>query len=198
MHLLVFLRPEDRFLDAARIDQIVQAELPDERSDPTGVLFQTVQSTMIHGPCGIHHPTAPCMVKKAGQSQPVCSKRYPRSFQEETIVQEDGYPLYWRRCSGRTVSMQVRGQSMTLGNQWVVPYNPYLTWKYQAHINVEVCASVQAVKYIHKYIYKGNDRTTVQLQQNTDEVAQYLQGRYIGPSEAVWRLCQDQDPDRGI
>ena len=72
----------------------------------------------------------------------------------------------------------------------MVLYNPYLTWKYQAHINVEVCASVQAVKYIHKYIYKDNDRTIVQLQQSNDEVAQYLQGQYIGPLEAIWRLFE--------
>ena len=43
---------------------------------------------------------------------------------------------------------------------------------------------MRAVKYIHKYIYKGNDRTTVELGQN-DEITQYLYGRYIGPSEAV-------------
>ena len=76
------------------------------------------------------------------------------------------------------------GETVDLDNRWIVPYNPYLSRKYRAHINVEVCASVRAVKYIHKYIYKGNDRTTVELGQN-DEISQYLQGRYIGPSEAV-------------
>ena len=116
MHLLVFLRAEDHFLDAARIDQIVQAEFPDASLDPTGVLFQTVQSTIVHDPCGIHNPTAPCMVKKTGQSQPVCSKHYPRSFQEKTTMQEDDYPIYWRCSTGRTISMQVRGQSVTVDN----------------------------------------------------------------------------------
>ena len=55
------------------------------------------------------------------------------------------------------------GETVDLDNRWIVPYNPYLSRKYRAHINVEVCASVRAVKYIHKYIYKGNDRTTVEL-----------------------------------
>ena len=50
-----------------------------------------------------------------------------------------------------------------MDNTWVVPYNPYLSGKYKAHINVEVCGSVQAIKYINKYIYKGPDRTTVEL-----------------------------------
>ncbi|KAI9834320.1 MAG: Tripartite DNA replication factor [Phylliscum demangeonii] len=30
-----------------------------------------------------------------------------------------------------------------------------------SHINIEICASVQAIKYIHKYVYKGSDQTTV-------------------------------------
>lgn len=36
----------------------------------------------------------------------------------------------------------------------VIPYNHYLAGKYKAHINVEICGSVKAVKYIHKYIHK--------------------------------------------
>jgi len=58
----------------------------------------------------------------------------------------------------------------------VVPYNPYYIWRYQEHINVEVCASIQAIKYIHKYIYKGSDRATLRLQEttNSDEVQQHL------------------------
>ena len=80
--------------------------------------------------------------------------------------------------------------SFTFDNRWVVPYNPYLSWKYKAHINVEVCASVHAVKYIHKYIYKGSDRTTLQVAMEDDEIKRYLQGRYIDPTDAVWRLFE--------
>jgi hypothetical protein len=67
----------------------------------------------------------------------------------------------------------------------VVPYNPYLSVKYRAYINVKVCASIKAIKYINKYIYKGNDRITVQLLDNNDKISKYLYGRYIGPTEAV-------------
>jgi len=105
------------------------------------------------------------------------------------MVQADGYPIHRRRNNGDTYIGQ---NGFVYDNRWVVPYNPYLTWRYQAHINVEVCASVQAIKYIHKYIYKGSDRTTIHLQEseNADEVQYHLQGRYIGPCEAAWRLFE--------
>ena len=68
-------------------------------------------------------------------------------------------------------------------------YNPWLLCKYNAHINVEICASVRAVKYIHKYIYKGTDRAVLTVE-TQDEVKQYLQGRYVSLSEALWRLFE--------
>ena len=52
---------------------------------------------------------------------------------------------------------------------------------------MEICRGVDVVKYITKYVYKGPDRTTLQLHLH-DEVYQYLESRYLGPSEAVWRL----------
>lgn len=64
-----------------------------------------------------------------------------------------------RPDNGRTVTKQ--GHS--LDNRWVVPYNPYLCQKYDCHINVEVCATVKAVKYIYKYILKGHDRAQVEV-----------------------------------
>ncbi len=52
---------------------------------------------MMHGPCGGAAPTAPCM--EGGE----CTKRFPRQWQDETVVPEDSYPLYRRRNDGRTV-----------------------------------------------------------------------------------------------
>ncbi len=54
--------------------------------------------------------------------------------------------------------------SFVFDNPWVVPYNPYLTMRYQCHINVEVCSSVMDVKYIYKYVYKGHDRALAVVQ----------------------------------
>lgn len=64
--------------------------------------------------------------------------------------------------------------------------------RYNCHINVEICASVDAVKYIHKYIYKGHDRTTLEVldEQNRDEVKEYLDARYIGSVESCWHIME--------
>ena len=49
---------------------------------------------------------------------------------------------------------------------------------------------MEAVKYIHKYIYKGHDRTTLELRddQNRNEIKEYLDARYIGSVESCWHI----------
>jgi len=93
-------------------------------------------------------------------------------------------------------------------NRWVVPYNPYLTMRYQCHINVEVYNSITAVKYL----YKGHDHALAVVQSEAgallatapqaaasgadgnnvhaarDEVQNYLDGRYVSASKACHRL----------
>src|SRR5579871_1027658 len=60
--------------------------------------------------------------------------------------------------------------------------------RYKCHINVEICETVHAVKYIHKYIHKGTDRSTLAVE--TDELKYHLQTRYCGPSEGMWRIFE--------
>ncbi|GMF45630.1 unnamed protein product [Phytophthora fragariaefolia] len=83
-------------------------------------------------------------------------------------------------------------------NQWVVPYNPYLSQKYNCHINVEVCTTLTAVKYLYKYVYKGSDKAVItietvrgesrQARTEPNEILRYLNARYISPVEACMRL----------
>lgn len=176
MHFLIFLHIDDKIKEPADVDRLVCAEFPDQQTDPA--LFETVFKCMVHGPCGFRNPQAPCMVNGK------CEKSYPKTFRDVTSMDTDGYPLYARKDDGRTFN--IRGK--TVDNRDVVPYNPNLSRKYDCHINIEVCASVRAVKYIHKYIYKGHDRTTMQFGHEPDEIKQYIDARYIGASEAAWRL----------
>ena len=41
------------------------------------------------------------------------------------------------------------------------PLQPFLSKKYNAHINVEICSSTQSCKYLYKYVYKGPDMASV-------------------------------------
>jgi hypothetical protein len=69
-----------------------------------------------------------------------------------------------------------------------VLYNPFLFRKYGCHKNIKVCASIRAVKYIHKYIYKGHDCTIMQFGHEPNEVEQYLDARYVNALEVAWHL----------
>nr|XP_045084652.1 uncharacterized protein LOC123494084 [Aegilops tauschii subsp. strangulata] len=80
-----------------------------------------------------------------------------------------------------------------LDNRWVVPYNPYLLRMFNCHINVEVCSSIKAVKYLYKYIYKGHDKASFSIDQpdadgNIDDIKRYVDARWITPPEAMWRI----------
>ncbi len=108
---------------------------------------------MLHGPCGVAQKSTPCF--RDGK----CSKKFPKAFSAVTTTAEHGYPLYRRGDNGRFVNVG----GAKLDNRWVVPYNPYLLLKYNAHINVEICSTVSAVKYLYKYVYKGHDRAIVEF-----------------------------------
>ena len=66
-----------------------------------------------------------------------CSKRFPKSFNSEMMVDEMGFLVYRRRPSANFV-LRKKG-TLRLDNQWVVPYNMKLLKKFEAHINVEWC-----------------------------------------------------------
>jgi hypothetical protein len=83
-----------------------------------------------------------------------------------------------------------------LDNHWVVPHNVYLSTKYDAHINVEVCNNIRAFKYLLKYVYKGHDHATVEISHQNDnateknvveidEIKKNLDCRYVSASEAA-------------
>jgi len=82
-------------------------------------------------------------------------------------------------------------------NRWVIPYNPFLTKRYSCHINLEIFSSIQAVKYLYKYVSKGPDHANLLIDDplNIDEVEIYLDTRYISAPEATWRLLGNKMHD---
>ncbi|XP_077237222.1 uncharacterized protein LOC143878892 [Tasmannia lanceolata] len=192
VHILLTLANEDQIVTAEQIDNFISAELPDKTVEPQ--LFEIVSKTMIHGPCGLMNPKSPCMVGRA------CSKKYPKKFNSNTIIDDNGFPVYRRRNNGR--SAMIHGQEVD--NRWVVRYNRALLIKYSSHINVELCAKTKVIEYLFKYLHKGPDRATVVIEpesstsmqsnvnshQNNEKIKQYLDCRYISAPEACWRILE--------
>src|SRR6185295_17724615 len=111
---------------------------------------------------------------------------------------------YRHRNDGSTIDTR----NFIIDNRWVVPHNLYLCTKYHAHINVKICSSISAVKYLFKYVYKGHDRASIEMtstdnaEQPVDlpnEIKLYLDARYVSASEASWRIfhyrLRDEKPD---
>ena len=140
-----------------------------------------------------------------------CTKHFPKPFQEQTILAEDSYPVYRRREVPDTPenatrrSMPVHGQP-SKGNEWVVPYNKFLSTKYNCHTNVELTCGIKVVKYLYKYIYKGPDQAQLAIQirnqhanvrpagegvqpPQLDEILAFQNGQYWSSSEASWAYC---------
>jgi hypothetical protein len=188
-HLLQFLHADDHFLNPATIDKIICAKFPSHKADPE--LHSIITAAMVHGPCGDENPNYPCRSCLEGETIK-CNKGFPKAFCQETTMQANGFPLYRKRkdvSDGPTIQLPSNCNiEVTLDNNWVVPYHRYLSNKYQAHINVEVCGGVQAMKYIHGYVYKGEGSVTFHVAQNPDEISTYLTAWYIGSVQAAWGL----------
>ncbi|XP_019190610.1 PREDICTED: uncharacterized protein LOC109185068 [Ipomoea nil] len=184
-HILLFLSHNDAQTLCQNIDLIISAEIPDRGMDPE--YYKIVEEFMIHGPCGHLRHNSPCMVKGR------CSKYFPKKFVPVSGFDQDGYPIYRRRDNGQMVDKN----GIVLDNRFVVPHNRYLLMKYKAHINVEWCNQSRSIKYLFKYVNKGNDRVTAEFYKSTtgvdsdeviDEITMFYDCRYISACEATWRL----------
>ncbi|KAM0010388.1 putative DNA helicase [Helianthus debilis subsp. tardiflorus] len=197
-HLLVWVAPSHKIREATQIDNFISAEIPDPSTQPH--LHQVITDLMMHGPCGVVKPNSPCMISGS------CSKEFPKTNQEQTSFDDKGYAHYKRRSNGFTVN---KG-GVQLDNRYVVPYNPMLCSRFMAHINVEYCGWSMLIKYLFKYISKGVDRIHYKIKsspagtevvQNTeysrlDEIQNFLDGRFICPHEASWRIFNFDIHDR--
>ena len=199
-HILIILADGDRPTTPEMVDSIVSAELPPDpeaTNDPQVKenrqrLQMIVTTNMIHGPCGAANPQSPCM--ENGK----CTKNFPKDFQAKTILDPDNsYPVYRRRSpneGGRKMICQRTGRE--IDNRWVVPYSPFLSLRFNCHINIEICVSPTAAKYLYKYLTKGSDRAMVSAevdrqgeeQAPKDEIREYEDLRSVGSSEATWHL----------
>jgi hypothetical protein len=186
-HILIFFVKDCKPHIVEDVDHMISAEFPNPETNR--LAHEIVDRCMMHGPCGVVFPNAPCMEDSK------CKKQYPRKFQSGTMTDVNIYPIYQCKDTGRTILVH----DVELDNRWVVSHNVYLSTKYDAHINVEVCNNIRVVKYLFKYIYKGHDRIIVEISRQSDnaiegnvveadEIKKYLDYRYVSTLKAMWRI----------
>ncbi|KAI3505740.1 hypothetical protein L1887_27949 [Cichorium endivia] len=189
-HTLVWVSPSSHIKGPADVDKYISAELPDSITDP--LLYNTITTCMIHGPCGLLNPQSICM--RDGK----CSKSYPKDFNDQTFFDKQGYVHYKRN----NLVFHTLNNGVRVDNGFVVPYNRRLSSRFNAHINVEYCGWNMLIKYLFKYIAKGVERVSFMIHRSdstsastsaaapvqVDEIKNFVDGRFICPHEAAWRL----------
>ncbi|KAL3618575.1 hypothetical protein CASFOL_037657 [Castilleja foliolosa] len=189
-HTLIWVSPPYKVREAADVDKYISAEIPDPSVDPE--LYKIVTELMMHGPCGLARLNSPCM------REGTCSKSFPKTFEFSSRFDKDGYVHYRRRDSPHRAFKNGIG----LDNRFFVPYNELLSRHFNAHINVEHCGWNMMIKYLFKYISKGADRVRFCITRSDDasdsnsdnvapvinEIQNFVDGRYICPHEASWRI----------
>jgi hypothetical protein len=180
-HFLLIMDSKYKLIMPEQYDRLISAELLDKKKYPE--LYAIVVKHMMHGPCGILKSNNVCMQDGS------CKCRYPRAFNDTTMQGKDSNPISQRRKDDHCAKVR----SQMLDNRWVVPYNPYLLRMFDYHINVEVCSSIKAVKYLYKYVYKGHDQTSFNIEKldaegKIDEIKRFVDARWITPPEAMRRI----------
>ncbi|KZS03775.1 Uncharacterized protein APZ42_033417 [Daphnia magna] len=177
-HMLIWIDKHDAPATAKDVDETICAEIPDKTTHPR--LYNIVMAHMIHGPCGSTNKQSPCMDGN------ICTKRFPKEFMAETIVNDNGFPTYRRRDTGVVHRLKRGHTHFEVDNRWVVP-----------------------VKYIFKYVYKGYDCIKMDTKVETfqreagdvptvewDEITSHLDARYVSAPEACWRIFKFPLSDR--
>jgi hypothetical protein len=198
-HAHVILKLPHALDNPATIDHYVQAYLPDAKSHPrcndpatcatlVVVLIRLYAKVMKHQ----WHPPDHSSCKK--NSDGSCKYKYPKEITEVTQVLESGYCSYKRpeiKGDGTTGELSDEQKNM---NSWVVATNFTLLDEFDCHINVEVCYTVNVLKYLFKYIKKGSTaerawaKINSEMDNDVDEISEYIARRILSACEGSWRI----------
>jgi hypothetical protein len=163
------------------VDEVISAEIPDE-DDP---MREAVLKHLIHGPC----TTSRCLDKSTRK----CSKDFPKVPTNITWQDNRGYWHYRKRMKNTVAMKRNFGDPRHVDDRWVVEHNKDLLRIFDCHINTQIASTVHIVKYLFKYIYKGNDFAKTGVTTDTeavDEITDYQRNRYLSASDAHWRFSE--------
>ena len=207
-HILLIMDEEDTPKCPEHYDCAVTAEFSENAE------VREVQAEFMYHRCNDH-----CKNDTGSGGTHCCTKRYPKPYREETSEGDDTYPEYRRRrpvdddtpdkrwggAQKNTFIKKTGKKEEVLNNSRLVPHNIFLLMKYRCHLNVEICNSINAVKYLYKYVYKGPDKVMYGVKSRDDldltpdqpgqgpgrdEIDEFVQARYVTTSEACWRAFE--------
>jgi hypothetical protein len=193
---IVFKIEGDGPVQGPEIDSVIWAVIPSpDLAD--GRLRKLVLQHMIHGPCGTDYRTDfLCWDSQKGY----CTKFFPKPASPTTHVDERGFVQYRRDYDNKGL-VSARNRNIEVHDGWVVPYNPALLLKYEAHINLELASTRRVIKYLFKYLMKGGSLqnvTVTPLGQQDDEVQQYVTKRMIGASFEIFVNIQNRFAENSV
>ena len=169
-HIVVKLKDVDDNDNDAKlvfIDEFIRARFPPAGEDLEYATL--IEEHMIHKCSDADNG---CLNEKGH-----CKRGYQlNEVRAKSIFDEKGYPIYARPSSN---------------DLRVVPHNREILLDWQGHANVEFCADSYAVLYLYKYLFKGNRKVTMQLDNvddvhNKDEILLFQRGRMICAMQAMF------------
>ena len=157
----------------AFIDEFISAKMPLIGNPDDEEYRKRVETHMLHK-CS-NNAANGCLDENC-----ICKKGFSKGIVPETTLDSKGYPTYARP-----------GEA-----DWnVVPHNREMLMDDPdgMHINTEFAASTYTVIYLFKYLFKGNRKITLTLNNtdgihDEDEINHFLRGRMISSMEACWRI----------
>ncbi len=84
-HILIFFVEDYKPHMVEDVDRMSNAKL--SNLEINRLAHETVAKCMMHGPCGVAFPNAPCM------EEGKCKNQYPHKFQFETVTDVNRYPM---------------------------------------------------------------------------------------------------------
>jgi len=157
------------------IQQHISTTMPiisDSSSDEERQYAEFVDKFMTHGCRG---GVNGCLDKDG-----ICKRKYSQHREPtlSTEFDEKGYPVYMRP---------------SIDDQMIVPHNCMILLDWEGHANLEFAASTYCIFYLYSYIYKGNRKVQISLDntfgvEKDDEITLYLRGRMLTSMDAMWRI----------